>query len=134
MDQVRSAIPRGVIAFQPSSKILVREPIYFRTTVPNRFSTVIVVLDIPIEIDMTATYTWNFGDGGALTTKDPGSHYPLSTIRHSYQRAGEYDLTLGITWSGVWRSGALSGPIRGTINQSLSSVMRIESARVRITE
>ena len=134
MDQVRRTIPQGFITYQPSSGILVHEPVYFRTSIPQRFTTVIVVLEIPIEIELTADYLWNFGDGQFFRTKDPGSSYPISSIRHSYSDSGEKEVILNVSWNGVWRSGAISGPIRGTINQRVIKVLTVETARARITQ
>ncbi|NDE71756.1 MAG: hypothetical protein EB054_03490, partial [Actinobacteria bacterium] len=129
MDQVRSAIPNGVISHQPISGILVREPIYFQTTVPRRFSATIIVLEVPIQIEMNARYQWNFGDRSTLVTTDSGGPYPISTIRHSYARAGNYLVALEILWSGNWRSGPLAAPIRGEIRQVLSRAITVDSAR-----
>ena len=97
-------------------------------------STVIVVLEVPIEIELSAEYLWNFGDGQFFRTKDPGSSYPISSIRHSYSDSGEKEVVLNVGWSGVWRSGAISGPIRGTINQRVIKVLKVETARARITK
>ena len=134
MDHVRSAIPQGVIEFSPRAGILIREPIYFRTTVPQRFTATIVVLEVPIQISLVARYTWNFGDGAFVTTSEQGGLYPVSTIRHTYTDAGTKRVDLRIEWSGTWRSGVVSGPIRGGIIQSVSSELDVLSARPRITQ
>jgi hypothetical protein len=134
MDQVRKLLPLGAIYFQPPSQILVREPVFFRTSVPQRFTTIVVVLDIPIEIDLHARYLWSFGDGVTLVTTDPGASYPLSTVRHSYSQAGNFEVALQVNWSGTWRSGALSAPIRGHINQSFTKQIEVQAARTRLTQ
>ena len=133
-DQVRSLIPTGSIHHQPTTGILVREPVYFRTSVPNRFSTVVVVLDIPIQIDLHATYRWSFGDGSFISTVDQGNIYPISAIRHSFDRAGRYPLNLQVLWSGNWRSGALSGAINGQLTQNFSTTLEIFGARSRVIQ
>ena len=134
MDQVRSLLPGGVIIHQPLSQLLVREPVYFRTSVPQRFKAMVVVLDIPIEIDLRASYLWSFGDGSTLTTSDPGGSYPLSTVRHRYLLADTYEALLRVQWNGTWRSGAMSAPIRGVITQIFTKKIEIQGARTRITQ
>lgn len=133
MDQVRSVLPKGVIITQPGSGALVREPVYFRTTVPTRFSAVIIVLEIPIQINLTAKYFWNFGDGGTLLTTEPGAPYPLSTISHTYKSADSYPVSLQVQWQGTWRSGPLAAPIRGEISQVFSTRLKVDHANFRIT-
>lgn len=128
-DQVKSLLPTGTIITQPLKDPLIHEPVNFMTTVPSRFSTVIVVLQIPITIHLTATYFWNFGDGGTLLTKLPGAPYPAMINQHEYKSAGEKKVSLTVRWSGIWSAGAMSAPISGAITQRIEKELTIRPAR-----
>jgi len=132
-DQVRSVLPTGTIITQPLQNILVNEPVNFMTNVPTQFTTVIVVLRIPITIHLTALYFWDFGDGKSLVTKLPGAPYPAMLIPHTYEVTGERDVTLVVRWSGFWSAGAISAPINGTITQQIQRKISIIPAHSRFT-
>ena len=128
-DQVRSLLPTGTIITQPLKDPLIHEPVNFLTTVPTHFSTVIVVLRIPITIHLTALYLWDFGDGNTLVTKFPGAPYPAMLNQHTYRSAGEKKASLTVRWSGFWSAGAMSAPINGSITQRLEKEITVRPAR-----
>ena len=128
-DQVRSLLPTGTIITQPLKDSLIHEPVNFMTTVPTNFSTVIVVLRIPIAIHLTALYVWDFGDGNSLVTKFPGAPYPAMLNQHTYKSSGEKRVSLTVRWSGFWSAGAMSAPINGSITQRIEKELTIRPAR-----
>lgn len=128
-DQVRSLLPTGTIITQPLKDPLIHEPVNIMTTVPTNFSTVIVVLRIPITIHLTALYVWDFGDGNSLVTKFPGAPYPAMLNQHTYRSAGEKKVSLTVRWSGFWSAGAMSAPINGSITQRIEKELTIRPAR-----
>jgi hypothetical protein len=132
-DQVRRMLPSGLIITQPTSAALLREPVNFMTTVPASFQTVIVVLEVPILITLKATYKWDFGDGNSQISQHPGAPYPASMITNKYQQAGEYQIELKVTWSGSWRAGTISGPIKGSITQAFERDLSIHGADTTFT-
>ena len=132
-DQVKSVLPTGSIITQPLQNILIHEPVNFMTTVPTQFSTVIVVLRIPITIHLTALYMWDFGDGHTLITKLPGAPYPAMLNQHSYSTTGDHQVSLTVRWSGFWSAGTISAPINGTITQEISKEITVFPAKARFT-
>ena len=128
-DQVRSLLPTGIIITQPLTNPLVQEPVNFMTTVPTHFSTVIVVLRIPITIHLTALYKWDFGDGNSSTSKLQGAPYPLTLIHNTYRSSGPKDVTLTINWNGTWSAGGMSAPINGGITQTVVKRINVRSGR-----
>lgn len=128
-DQVRSLLPTGIIITQPLTNPLVQEPVNFMTTVPTHFSTVIVVLRIPITIHLTALYKWDFGDGNSITSKLQGAPYPLTLINNTYRSSGPKDVTLTINWNGTWSAGGMSAPINGGITQTVVKRINIRSGK-----
>ena len=128
-DQVRSLLPTGTIITQPLKDPLIHEPVNFMTSVPTSFSTVIVVLRIPITIHLTALYFWDFGDGHTFVTKFPGAPYPAMLNQHTYRSAGEKKASLTVRWSGFWSAGAMSAPINGSITQRIEKDLTIRPAR-----
>lgn len=132
-EQVKRMLPSGVILTQPTTSALLREPVNFMTTIPSTFQTVIVVLEVPIYITLKAQYRWDFGDGNTEISHHPGAPYPASLIIHKYAKEGEYDVGLRVTWSGTWRAGAISGPIKGSINQSFDREISVYAADTAFT-
>ena len=128
-DQVRSLLPTGTIITQPLKDPLIHEPVNFMTTAPTNFSTVIVVLRIPITIHLTALYVWDFGDGNSLVTKFPGAPYPAMLNQHTYKSSGEKRVSLTVRWSGFWSAGTMSAPINGSITQRIEKELTIRPAR-----
>jgi len=132
-DQVRQLLPGGAITIQPTNGALRGEPVNFMTSVPNRFQTVLMVLDLPIRIDLRANYIWDFGDGSTISTFSQGAPYPLGTITHSYKSEGAPTVRLLVTWSGTWSSGGISGPINGVIRQNFQESLKVHAANTEFT-
>lgn len=116
-NQVKRLLPSGSIITQPLGNPLVQQPVNFMTNTPTQFNTVIIVLEVPITIHLTPSFKWDFGDGNSLTTKLPGAPYPLNLIENTYRSAGEKTVSLTTTWSGYWRAGTITAPIKGVIVQ-----------------
>lgn len=133
-DQVRQLLPGGAIGIQPSSGVLRGEPVNFMTSVPNRFQTVLMVLDIPIRIDLRANYIWDFGDGSTISSFNQGAPYPTGTITHTYRSEGNPTVRLLVTWSGTWSSGGISGPINGVIRQNFQETLKVHTANTDFTD
>jgi len=74
------------------------------------------LLGLPVRVRATAvTYHWAFGDGGTLTTSDPGAHYPDLRTTHTYLDPGRYAVTLTTTYTGEYSvAGGPWLPVDGT--------------------
>lgn len=129
-NQVKRLLPAGSIITQPLVDPLIHEPVNFLTNTPTSFTTVIIVLDVPITIHLTPVFKWDFGDGGSLTTKLPGAPYPLNLIENTYKTVGEKQVTLTTTWNGYWRAGTITAPIKGAIAQSTSKRVFVRPAAI----
>ena len=127
-------LPSGILITQPYAAFLVREPIYFMTTIPEKFETVIVVLDVPVRIKLTAEYKWNFGDGHKVVTDHPGAPYPIGRVRHTYLNPGEKQLSLEVVWTGTWSAGTISGPIKGSMTTEFERKLMIRTADTRLNQ
>lgn len=61
------------------------------------------ILGTAVTITATPTrYAWDFGDGGTLTTADPGLPWPAGTLTHTYAHVASYRITLTTTWSATY--------------------------------
>lgn len=129
-NQVKRLLPSGSIITQPLANPLVQEPVNFMTNTPQFFTTVLVVLQVPITIYLTPVFTWEFGDGNSQVTKLSGAPYPISIIQNTYKRAGKVQVTLTTKWTGFWQAGALRAPINGGITQKISKELTIRPAGV----
>lgn len=133
-DQVKRALPNGLIIAQPMSGALLREPVNFFTTIPPLFRTVVLVLGVPITIEMQAEYRWHFPSDDMEVTRNPGAPYPLGGIRHSFEEVGPQPVRLEVIWRGNWRTGSISGPIKGSIRQSIEREVFIHPANSLYTK
>lgn len=127
-NQVKRLLPTGSIITQPLGDPLLQEPVNFMTNTPLHFTTVIIVLDVPVTIHLTPTFTWDFGDGNNLTTKLPGAPYPLNLVENTYRSAGLKQISLTTKWSGYWRAGAITAPINGAITQRVQKQIYVRPA------
>jgi len=128
-DQLAQLIPVKDIYHQPSATGLVQVPVNFWTTTPPTFKTSVVMLGVPITVYLSPTYLWNFGDGTSFSTASRGGPYPDQSISHTYKRAGSYQASLTISWSGTWRAvGTTSAVSGGAIIQTLYTQVPIASA------
>ena len=127
-DQVTRLLPSGRIITQPLGDALVREPVNFMSNTPSQFTTVIVVLTVPITIHLSPLFIWDFGDGNSHITRLQGAPYPLTMITNTYRSAGEKEVSLTIKWSGFWRAGAMSAPINGDITQRATKEITVRPA------
>lgn len=132
-DKVKRALPSGLLIAQPMSGALLREPVNLFTTIPPRFSAVIVVIGVPITIEMKAQYIWHFPDGTIKTTNIPGAPYPLGDIQYSFEETGPQNVELEVIWRGTWRTGSISAPIDGSIRQIFEREIYISPADSRFT-
>lgn len=129
-NRVKRLLPSGSIITQPLGNPLVQEPVNFMTDTPQFFTTVLVVLQVPITIYLTPVFTWEFGDGNSQVTKLSGAPYPVSIIQNTYKNAGKVQVTLTTKWTGFWQAGALRAPINGGITQKTYKELLIRPAGV----
>jgi hypothetical protein len=128
-DQLAQLIPVKEIYHQPTTNALVQVPVNFWTTTPLTFKTSVVMLGVPITVNLSPTYLWDFGDGTKLSTTSRGAPFPNQSISHTYKRSGSYLASLQITWGGTWKaSGTTSEVSGGAIVQTLYTEVNVVSA------
>lgn len=102
-DFQRLPLPAGVAGVQPSGgRVLVRVPTNVYVTVgPVVLDT--TVLGFAVRVRATPSrFSWDFGDGTVLPTRDPGAPYPDLRVSHPYAARGEYGITLTTFYSGEY--------------------------------
>ena len=113
------------IHIQPDTgRVLVNLPVVTMTdATPQLLAT--DLLGYPIEVDATPTsYSWDYGDGSPpLVTTSPGHPYPNHDVSHAYGRAGDYRITLTVTYSGRYRFAGTTRwlSVAGTANTAATS-------------
>ncbi len=113
-DRLTQLIPVREMHLQPSGEILVQVPANFWTDTSEKFQANVLILGVPVTVNLTPTFEWDFGDGSAPhTTSLRGAPYPRQEITHIYRRAGYYQATLRISWSGTWSSDGATFPVLG---------------------
>ncbi|MFN8074126.1 MAG: PKD domain-containing protein [Kineosporiaceae bacterium] len=126
----RLPIPPGEMTLEPGNgPVLVNYPMnaYVKAG-PVPLSTVVG----GTRVDVLATpirYEWSFGDGGTLSTTDPGGPYPRMTTSHTYQATGWFSVSLRTVYTGQYRVAGQAGggdwlPIDGTAEVAGPAVTR----------
>lgn len=113
-DRLTQLIPSKAIHLQPSGGVLVGVPANFWSDTSNRFQANVLILGVPVSVNLTPTFEWDFGDGSIpFTTSLTGAAYPRGEIAHTYHRAGSYQATLTVSWAGTWSSDGATFPVLG---------------------
>ena len=130
-DQISQLLPGGAIFTTPSAYPLTHEPLTVWSQSPQSFTTLSQVLGVPVQLFLTPTFDWDFGDGTHSTTHDPGAPYPNGEITHTYEHAGNYLITLHISWFGSWVANNISTLLPGALTQSFQYPLTVITAPTR---
>jgi hypothetical protein len=133
-DQIRQLLPAASIFQQPQSGILIREPVIFWTDSPQIFKKSLRLLDVKIDLDLSAKFLWSWGDGSTLGTSLIGAPFPSFEITHTYLDSGFKAISLSSNWSGRYRlDGGVWQQIPGVITTMQSNQIQIMKARTVFT-
>lgn len=102
-DQVAHHVPELRPRRQPARRALVHLPVLFHSGQPGGKRTwTDLVVGFPVTTSVTARWVWEFGDGGGLTTSDPGSRYPETGVSHTFRTPGEWRVSVRAVWDGTF--------------------------------
>ncbi len=134
-DLAQRAVPPLAVASQPVSTTLTGLPTYFRTGQPAFFvAAPATVAGTLVTLQARPSWTWDFGQGSLLTTRDPGGPYPSGRVRHTYPRRGIYRVRVTCTWHATYATRGLSDlPVDGVVTQSMWIDLRVKEARRYLT-
>jgi len=133
-DQIRQMLPTASINLQPQSGALIHEPVIFWTDSPQSFRKSLYLLDVKIDLDLTAKFSWIWGDGGSSKTPLIGAPFPSFEITHIYAQSGLNKVSLSSNWSGRYRlDGGVWQQIPGVITTTRSTQIQIRQARTVFT-
>lgn len=133
-DHIRQLLPAANFFLQPQSGILIREPVIFWTDSPRIFKKSLLLLDVKIDLDLSAKYLWSWGDGSTLETDLIGAPFPSLEITHTYLNSGVKSVGLTINWSGRYRlDGGVWLQIPGVITTMQTNQIQIMRARTVFT-
>lgn len=102
-EQTIEYLPKLIPSTEPNNHVLVNTDIFFISN-QNRFfgPKNLTVTGIPITLNATAIWTWDFGDGKVIQTSNSGSGYPNGEIKHLYETKGLKTVTVMTTWQAKW--------------------------------
>jgi len=112
-DEVRKALPLANMGFQPRAGAVVNVPTLFWSGVDSPITFSLPLLGQRVEVQMSAHFTWSWGDGTSLSTTLAGGPYPNMDVTHIFGSAGVFHVSLHLVWTGSAKSGNTSIPIAG---------------------
>ena len=104
----RLAWPASPLVVQPpGGRTLVNFDTNFYTTNTRPTTRTVTLIGQRVTIEATPTgYAWHFGgEGGDVTTTDPGAPYPDLRVTHRYTRVGSVRPSVDTTYAGRYRVG-----------------------------
>lgn len=129
------AVPAAQITWQPPAGLLPQVPVLFDSGQPQEAGASTHGLgSASVTLNPSATWHWDFGDGGQLDTQISGSRYPQDAVSHIYRHSGTFPLTLTTTWSATYTVNG-QGPyvVDGHITQESSSQVSVGQGRAVLT-
>lgn len=130
-EEFERAVPASGLVHQPHRGVLPTLPVVFHSTQPSALPpTEHVINGVEVMLYPRPTWTWDFGDGSAMTTSIPGSSYPDLTVSHAYARGGNKTVQVTTTWNATYTINGI-GPFRvsSPVIQTASTTLAVGQAR-----
>ena len=122
------ALPALRPSYQPASGALTGLPVDFWSG-QSRLGLQqadLSVLGVQVRLDAQPRWQWVWGDGGSLSTIDPGGRYPRMTVTHTYLRNGSQIVRVTSWWRATFTVEGLGPyPVPGA-DLSQAADMRVE--------
>jgi len=132
-----ASLPRLRPSYQPSSGALSGLPVVFssgQSRLGLRQAN-LSVLGLDVRLDAQPRWGWSWGDGGSLSTTNPGGRYPQMSVSHTYLRAGRVRVTATTRWRAqYWVEGLGPYPVPGAdLSQDAAVVVDVVPAHSVLT-
>jgi len=122
-------------SFQPAAGGLVQLPTLFAAGQPGAIGPVSLDLGpYAIELEATATWMWDFGDGVEQRFTVPGGAWPDTSVSHTYRSPGGREVTVTTAWTGAYLLDGLGPfPITGPpVTQQATLAVPVREARSQL--
>jgi hypothetical protein len=119
-DRFVQDLPPVTIGQAPAAGVLAQIPVVFSSgQSAEGFDRGYDLLGERVDVSGRPRWTWQFGDGGSLTTDDPGGEYPNMAVSHPYRRTGPMEVSVRTDWLATFTVDGLGPfPIREPVTQS----------------
>jgi hypothetical protein len=101
-DRFSQLLTTAIPSFEPPTGAFVNLPTLFAANTPQAETFNVILLGQQVTLNVVAMWTWDFGDGGSLTTSNPGGRYPNTSLNHNYRHASNYVVLLTTNWTGTY--------------------------------
>jgi len=130
-DRMARGVPPALVGVEPATGVLPHLPTYFATGTDAPSVTLsFTVAGHEVEARAEAAWSWSFGDGGTLETRDPGGRYPAGAVTHAYRVAGRYRVECWTTWRAVfWTEGLGPFPVPEPVRQHAQQDVTVGEGR-----
>lgn len=116
---------------QPSQGVLPHLPVLFHSGQPGAWpESRHTILGHAVVLRPRVTWSWTFGDGGILTTGEPGSRYPHTAVSHVYRSGGLMRVAVVAHWTASFELDDLGVfPVRDAVLQQAQIAVEVGQAR-----
>lgn len=134
-DRVERAVPPLRPSAQPPAGVLAQLPVVFVSGQPGGAQEWEMSLPAArVDVRATPRWVWSFGDGGRLSTADPGRRYPVGGIGHVYRAAGVRAVEVTTEWSATFTVAGLGPfPVDEPVRQSAALEIVVGEGRAVLT-
>jgi hypothetical protein len=114
-DKLIEILPTAGIAYSPSFSPLIKVPVYFWSDIPTVVTKKISIVGEVVEVKLSPTFFWHYGDGVFFVTRKVGAPYPEGEIQHTYSKPGHYLIQLITVWDGSFTIEGVTTRIPGQV-------------------
>ena len=133
-DKLVELLPTAGIAYSPAFEPLIKVPVYFWSDVPEVVKKKISIVGEIVDVQLSPTFIWHYGDGVVFATRSLGADYPDGQIRHTYSVPGHYLVELITSWDGQFTVQGVTARIPGSIKTVSVVPITVIAAPSRFTE
>lgn len=130
-DRLERAVPRQRPAYQPARGVVTQLPVVFDSGQSG--GALRETFDLTGEqvlLEAVPSWRWEFGDGAALVTDDPGGGYPNMAVAHVYRATGDYRVSVETRWTAQFTVDGLGPfPVADPVRQTATLRVSIGEGR-----
>lgn len=132
------------VGIQPRSGAVTQLPLIVSASDDQDRAVALTVVGVPVEVHLTPSWSWTFGDGTSQQTSTPGRAYdgtdPTQAregyyVQHTYRSKGQVRLVVDVHWTATVTRGDTGAtfPLTGQVLREQAVNLPVREARAQLT-